>query len=173
MGWIGRRVFVMPAGEVARVAQGLASSGIPFMLAGGWAVDALAGTSRRRHFDLDLLIDPDDQAALGVSLAPFGYHLEVERSPGGWWAPEMAVFRSSDGRALEILLVDARHLEHLARRATDLLGREVRQVMSRGTVGGHDVPCLSAELQLAAHTGYRLDRCQRRDARFLARMARA
>ena len=45
--FIRRKLFSMPKDEAARVVSGLFDDRVPFVLAGGWGVDALTGEFKR------------------------------------------------------------------------------------------------------------------------------
>jgi lincosamide nucleotidyltransferase A/C/D/E len=170
--FIRRKLFSMPKDEAARVVSGLFDDRVPFVLAGGWGVDALTGEFKRQHSDLDVIVAPGALGALVSTLVVLGYVLTEESVEGGWWAPDTSVFRNGRGRRIEALLLTAEQLAPLARRAEAMLGHRVDVTPVTGSVGGVEVSCLSPALQLAAHDGFELNHHQQRDFRLLDALAR-
>lgn len=173
MNHVRRTLFPMTAREATRVLAGLVAAGAPFVLAGGWGVDALASELKRKHSDLDIITAPSDLPMLAPALADLGYAWTPEVCEGGWWAPETTTFRSVSGGRIEVLVLTTKHLELLAQRAEQMLGHSVDSAPVRGRVGDTDVPCLSAELQLAAHDGFAMNRAQRGDFHVIEALVRA
>jgi len=167
-----RKLFPMTTRETRRVLTGLLASRVPFVLAGGWGVDALVTELKRRHSDIDIIATPDELPALVPALAGLGYARSPEICAGGWWAPEKVIFCSAIGYRIEVLVLTTERLDSLARRAEHLLGREVPRTPVRGQVAGLAVSCLSAELQLAAHDGFEMTHDQRQDFRLIENLAR-
>lgn len=163
MNHVRRKLFPMTAREATRVLAGLVAAGAPFVLAGGWGVDALVSELKRKHSDLDIITTPSDLPMLAPALADLGYARTPEVCEGGWWAPETTTFRSVSGGRIEVLVLTTEHLELLAQRAEQMLGHSVDRAPVRGRVGDTEVACLSAELQLAAHDGFAMNRAQRGD----------
>lgn len=170
--FIRRKLFSMPTDEAARVVSGLFDDRVPFVLAGGWGVDALMGEFKRQHSDLDVIVAPGAMGALVSTLVALGYVLTEESVEGGWWAPDTSVFRNGRGRRIEALVLTAEQLAALVRRAETMLGHSVDVTSVTGRVGGVEVPCLSPALQLAAHDGFELNHHQRRDFRLLDALER-
>lgn len=166
------KLFPMHEREVTRVLEGLLDEGVQFVLAGGWGVDALIPELRRRHSDLDIIVVPVDLPAFARTIAAAGYEQTPEVLTGGWWAPDMTVYRNASRGRIEVLLLTPQQLQRLAARAEALLGRAVDRAPARGWVAGVEVPCLSAELQLAAHEGFEMNRDQREDLRAIEALAR-
>jgi lincosamide nucleotidyltransferase A/C/D/E len=140
---------------------------LPFVLAGGWGVDALMGEFKRQHSDLDVIVAPGALGALISTLVVLGYVLTEESVEGGWWAPDTSVFRNGRGRRIEALLLTAEQLAPLVRRAEAMLGHSVDVTPVTGSVGVVEGSCLSPALQLAAHDGFELNHHQQRDLRLL------
>ena len=167
-----RRLFPMSQREATRVLAGLVAAGAPFVLAGGWGVDALVSELKRKHSDLDIITAPSDLPMLAPALADLGYARTPEVCEGGWWAPETTTFRSVSGGRIEVLVLTTEHLELLAQRAEQMMGHSVDRAPVRGRVGDTEVPCLSAELQLAAHDGFAMNRAQRGDCYVIEALVR-
>lgn len=169
---VQRTLFPMPKQEAARVLQGLMRRGVPFVLAGGWAVDALVPGLERRHADLDVIVAPSAVSTLVAVLAEIGYTRTEDFAEGGWWAPVFTVFRDAGGRRIEALPLTQEQLDLLARRAEELLGHGVDGAPVIGLLEGVEVACLPAALQLAAHDGFAMNYVQRKDFRHLDVLAR-
>ncbi len=162
------RRFEMPAPEVLRVLDGLESSGVQARLAGGWGVDALLGRQTRRHRDLDVVIDSDEEGERNA-LARFqglGYSPVAERSPAGQWMPAKVVLRHPSGRTVDLLLA------HPA--ADGLPTADVEtgfaygpDSFTVGVVGDREVSCLSPSMQAMFHDGYEPPEQDRRDMTLL------
>lgn len=137
------------AAEVVVVLDALAAVGCRAWVGGGWGVDALVGRQTRAHRDLDVVADAAAEPAALDALRALGYRVEVD------WRP-VRVELGAPGRGR----VDLHPM------ALDVAGNGVQagpdgtsfvypvQCFVTGTIGGRAVPCLSAERQLAAHTGY-------------------
>lgn len=161
--YVRTKTFPMSEAEARRVLAGVLSAGVPVILAGGWAVSAIAGGRKRRHSDLDIIVAPADLAALESAFGELGYHCSVRDSIGGWWAPDVSVFRTHGGSRVEVLRMSDDHFDRLTAEGETLVGRPITERTTPGVIGGLTVPCLSAELQLAAHHGYENNRNQRAD----------
>ena len=146
-----RRVAGMPAPDVLAALDALTGAGVDVVLAGGWGVDALLGRQTRRHSDVDLVVTPvvAGVEAAAQALAPLGYRVVDDQAEGGAWAPVVVVLRNSTGRTVELLASDRR---------PDAVA---------GTLAGRPVSCLSAQVQLDYHSGYRATREDRRDVAHL------
>ncbi|MDX6198834.1 MAG: lincosamide nucleotidyltransferase [Actinomycetota bacterium] len=160
-------LFGMPAPEVVRLTSALTAAGVAVAVAGGWGVDALLGAGRRRHLDLDLLVEAELMPAALAALAPLGYGVHRADAPGGWWAPVVQVLRNSRSRTVELIVMTPDGWAALATRAAsgDLGPRTVL-----GRLQGRDVSCLAPAWQLAAHAGYPPRRRDRRDLDTLRRL---
>ena len=113
---------------------------------GGWGVDALVGTQQRPHRDLDLILDCGDLENALATLRDLGFE-EWFRNP----APVPFGEHGVEGDV--VVMRDA------AMRVVDLhpmrlagLGTSV----ATGSIDGHEVDCVSASLQVEAHTGNRI-----------------
>jgi lincosamide nucleotidyltransferase A/C/D/E len=149
------RITYMPDSRVLTVMDAIAAAGPPCWVAGGWGIDALLGQQTRRHYDLDLVISdtPDDVERMGRVLARAGFRPGVRESNPGLLMPVRHCWQDDQGATVEVMPV-ALHEPPFsaAARAAPHLPRE--QPFTRGVIGGREVPCLSASLQLALHEGY-------------------
>lgn len=166
-GYVRTKLFPMTEPEAHRILSGLLTAGAPFMLGGGWGVSAVTGGHQRRHSDLDLIVPAADFPELESALDGLGYHCTVREGTGGWWAPDVSVFRTAVGDRVEILRMSDDHFAKLTAEAESLLGRPVHERTAPGVLNELTVPCLSVELQLAAHHGYKNTRDQSGDLALL------
>ncbi len=163
------RVFRIELRDVLTVAEQLDRAGLVWMLVGGWGIDALLGRQTRRHEDLDVAVEwADDGERRAIeALAGLGYSVTAPRSPGSEQFPARAVLRRADGRTVDLLVVTA--LDAPQRPHAQEAAYVPHADRATGHLGGHEVPCLSAARQVAAHEGYRLYAAQRRDLAALSR----
>jgi lincosamide nucleotidyltransferase A/C/D/E len=137
----GRVQVPVDAADVVAIVTALGAAGAEVWLAGGWGVDALLGEVTRSHTDVDLAVmTAAARVSAGAALVARGDVAERELV-GGVWMPTRALFRSVTGQTIELVELTA----HLP---------EVASLHATGIVDGVHVPCLSAELQVAFHTGY-------------------
>jgi lincosamide nucleotidyltransferase A/C/D/E len=139
------RITFMPAAQVLAVLDLVAEAGVPAWVAGGWGVDALAGRQTRRHYDLDLVIgDADeDYRKVAAALSGAGFRHTMHKEIPGLPMPVIQLWQHDDGYSVEVLPVALADPPFGAHDAT-------------GTIGGRRVLCLSAQTQLALHSGYEL-----------------
>jgi len=135
--------------DVLAVTQPLAAAGLRHWVAGGWGVDALIGRQTRPHRDLDLAVDAASLDETRRLLAPLGYRAETDWLPirvelaadRERWVDLHPVVFGADGQGRQAG-PDGTHFAYPAR---DLV---------TGSLDGHRLPCLSARLQIAFHSGY-------------------
>jgi lincosamide nucleotidyltransferase A/C/D/E len=137
------RITYMPQSRVLALMDDAADAGPRCWIAGGWGIDALLGRQTRRHYDLDLVISdtPDDKERIGQVLTRARFRPDVTQFNPGQPMPTCHVWRDDWGCTVEVLPV-----------ALD--GPPFDQPFAHGTIGGQEVPCLSASLQFALHEGY-------------------
>lgn len=136
----------MPVSTSLLVLGTLNRAGVGTVVMGGWGVDALVGEQQRPHRDLDLILDHSDLDTALITLRRLGFE-EWFRNP----APLPFVEHGKQGDV--IVMRDA------AMRVVDLhpmcltgLGTSV----ATGSIDGREVKCVSASLQIEAHTGNRI-----------------
>lgn len=136
----------MPIATARLVLGTLGGAGVRTVIMGGWGVDALVGEQQRPHRDLDLILDHDDLENALATLRGLGF-AEWFRNP----AP--APFGEHGIEGDVVVMRDA------AMRVVDLhpmclaaLGTSV----ATGSIDGREVKCVSASLQVEAHTGNRI-----------------
>lgn len=146
--------------DVLAVVDAIDAAAVPYCLAGGWGVDALAGRQSRSHDDLDVVIDnydEDVQRAIDA-LAPLGFRLVASHERRAWM-PKNTVLEDDTGRRVDL---DSLNWDLLAREfgapGADATARKTfeHRVFGEGAVEGRRVPCLSADVQLLYHTHFEL-----------------
>ncbi len=155
--------MMMEAAEVINIGRALAAANIPFWLDGGWGVDALTGRQTRAHNDLDLIVPSDRVLAVSLALAPLGYDLETNESPTRIVLTRAAAHQID----IHLLVLDDRGggVQPLPDGSVWCCPPE--WLSEFGVIAGQEVPCLSAEGQRSAHTGYALDDKDRHDLSLL------
>jgi lincosamide nucleotidyltransferase A/C/D/E len=154
----------MSVADVGAVLDCLDRAHIDAWLDGGWGVDALLGRQTRSHNDLDLLVRTVDVARIQESLGNLGFR----RVEGG--SDFNFVLRDAQGHEVDV---------HAVRFDDDGLGiyRMENGVDwmfpaggfdGRGSVGGRDVECLTAHVQMLTHSqGYEPSETDFHDMRLL------
>jgi len=136
----------MPRANVLRVLQALDGAGVELVVMGGWGIDALVGEERRLHRDLDLIVDHGSLDTALARLRELGFE-EWFRNP----SPVPFVEHGIEGDI--VVMRDA------AMRVVDIHPmclRELGASAAEGTIGSHRISCVSAKLQVKAHTGNRI-----------------
>lgn len=128
------------------------SLGVDVWIDGGWGVDALLGRQSRPHADLDIMVQWKHLDALVTALRDKGFS-DVHTDDHSAWN---FVLGDQSGR-----LIDFHVFAFDGDRA--LYGRTEKPVVLRssvysgtGSIGGRLVKCMTAEFQVASHSGYRL-----------------
>lgn len=136
----------MPRSDVLRILHELDLAGIEPVLMGGWGIDALVGEEQRLHRDLDLILDCDELDKALSRLRLLGFE-EWFRNP----SPVPFGEHGIEGEA--IVMRDA------AMRVVDLHPMSLDDsgpTPAVGSIGDRPVVCVSAKLQVKAHTGNRI-----------------
>ena len=188
MRWAALEPAVRPSGavrsravrdvDVIELCRELTTSDVTFWLVGGWGVDALLGRQTRAHHDLDLLVEVRSLQRFLRRLEALGFTLAHVWSEARWmhddaWGdaaplPSAFVHRHPDGREVDT------HVLRLADGVVDVLWRSplpfpVEALGGRGVIAGQPVPCISADMQRLAHTGYELPPAHVEDLEQLSR----
>lgn len=145
----GRQVSATTARAVV---DALEAAGLPYLLIGGWGVDALLGRQTRPHLDLDVVVDgsaPDlrarvDAALGGGGLHPTGEETSIPPLPTVW------VYADGHGATVDVLPAD------LSAGPFDVAG-------VTGEIDGRPVACVSADVQRRLRAGYKHRRTDRDD----------
>ena len=155
---------MMPAADVLRLLDTLASAGIPVWLDGGWGVDALLREQTRDHDDLDLVIALDDAGRAQDALDTLGFALSEDERPTRF------VLRDASDRRIDFHTVVFDTQGGGIQTLQD--GRAYRYppegFTGRGAIARQPVACLTPEVQLECHTGYEPDDTDRHDVLLLA-----
>jgi lincosamide nucleotidyltransferase A/C/D/E len=168
--WRGRTMALyvcrqpgMSAADVHEVLDAL--EGLRLWLDGGWGIDALLGRQTRPHRDLDFALDERDLASAESRLRELGYE-EVEE---GWVGrPTRIAFTDGRGRWLDVHPLRFDDAGDGWQTLPDgSLGAYPGAELVAGTVGGREVPCISAALQVRHHRGYTLAAHDRADLALL------
>jgi lincosamide nucleotidyltransferase A/C/D/E len=135
----------MPAARVLETLKALDSAGVGTLVMGGWGIAALVGKQQRTHRDLDLIVDHREIDAALDTLRALGYEEWYRNSSpaplGDVELPgEGVVVRDGGLRAVDV------HPVALA---------EAKLGVVHGVIGSTRVLCISAEMQIRAHRGYR------------------
>jgi lincosamide nucleotidyltransferase A/C/D/E len=168
----------MLATDVISLYRALVAAEAPVWVMGGWGVDALLGRQTRPHHDLDVLIEISDLERLRLCLIDLGFALKYTWDDEVMWVredtwsspleqPTAFVYGHADSREVDV---------HAVRRSQDgtveMLWRvpyafTADGLSATGVVDGHEIRCLSRELQKQAHTGYELPAQHLQDLRLL------
>jgi lincosamide nucleotidyltransferase A/C/D/E len=136
----------MPRTNVLRILRELDDAEVEPIVMGGWGIDALVGEEQRLHRDLDLIVDHGSLDTVLARLDELGFE-EWFRNP----SPVPFAEHGIEGDV--VVMRDA------AMRVVDIHPmclRELGASAAEGTIGGHRVSCVSAKLQVKAHTGNRI-----------------
>ena len=163
------------AEDTIDIYQRLLDNKIRVWLTGGWGIDALLEGQTRRHKDMDILILVDEVVPTRDLLGREGYGLKELWSENAWVAdsegreiPTALVLRDAEGREVDV------HAMALDRQGNGIpawtseglmLSRE--DLGGEGLIAGVRVRCLSAEMQVRAHSGYDLPPYQVQDMEML------
>lgn len=159
-GRLGRvlRAFVLtPFDEdsVIEVLVALERAQVITHVAGGWGVDALLGTKRREHSDLDLVVDQRAEIVEMAkrSLASVGYKGAREYWVEGTQMPRRIVLRDRNGRTIDLhpVQIDAGAEDSPASTVDVRIVRWNRDAFTVGSIGSRPVSCLSASVQLSVY----------------------
>jgi len=141
----------MPASVVVQIVQLLRDHQLRFWIDGGWGVDALVGRMTRPHEDVDLVVELMALPRVLGALGSVGYAVSEDH------APVRVVCRDPHGRQIDLhpVTFDDEGTGWQTGAGPD--GSDCAyppQGFSEGRIGDCVVPCLSAEIQLAHHSGY-------------------
>ncbi|HEY5639406.1 MAG TPA: amino acid transporter [Dehalococcoidia bacterium] len=155
---------MMTSEDVLAVMDALSAAGCRTWLDGGWAVVAIIGDETREHDDLDLVGELGAVEVAGRALEPLGYRLETDERP------VRVVFAGAGGRSVDFhtVVFDEEGGGVQPQPSGGTFRYPPEGFESKGVVGGRLLPCLSAEVQLACHTGYEPGSNDRHDVALLA-----
>jgi lincosamide nucleotidyltransferase A/C/D/E len=163
---IETRLRAMRTSEVLAVLRLLEEAGIPAWIGGGWCVDALARESRRPHRDLDLVIstEHEDRALRAFERAGYGIRARQAVCP---WIPVRLWLQDPSRRFVDLkpgAFPFSKAAPPGAERLLEQIAMNPSAAFATGVLGGQPVPCLSAEVQLAAYNGFPQLDTHRQDA---------
>lgn len=156
----------MQPDEVLEVIGALTNQELAVWIDGGWGVDALLGEVSRQHEDVDLVVELGALPRIFECLATLGFLVTEDH------APVRVVLHSIDSRQIDL---------HPVTFDQDGTGWQIgagpdgadcpypQSGFGLGTITGIEVPCLTADLQLAHHCGYEP---RERDRLDMARLAK-
>jgi lincosamide nucleotidyltransferase A/C/D/E len=158
----------MTAGDVVDIVRLLQGAEVQVWVAGGWGVDALVGRRTRRHEDVDLLVPREQSAAALEALSARGFAPVRSSVVPAALLPERVILADPRGRTVDLHPVDLAPwlTETVAARLPDAPDPG-GAAFAEGSLDGAPVPCLSRELQLAAHEGYEQRAVDARDVALL------
>lgn len=158
---------MMTASDVHEVVSRLKAAGIVFWLDGGWGVDALVGYETRDHDDLDVVVSREKLDEARVALAPLGFAHSPNAEPG---LPARFVVRAPHGRQVDFhaVVFDEHGHGHQELGDGSWCLYPAGGLTAFGTVAGHRVPCVTAELQVRHHLGFEPSNRDRADMQALA-----
>ena len=142
---------MMEAQDVLDVLALLDEERVTAVLDGGWGIDALLGAQHRDHDDLDLVVLLSELDTVLDTLGSVGFAIETDERPTRIALADRA------GRAIDLHLTRVDGDGDFWQAAARPDGTDARYRASQltsGWVGGHQVRCISADLQVAHHTGY-------------------
>lgn len=132
------------AGAIA-ILDRLDEAGIWYRVDGGWGIDALLADETRAHDDLDLVIQRSDCETVAATLP------ELERIAHEWWPARFVLHRDEIQVDCHPLVFDGRGdgWQELPDGSRSRYAGD--ELDARGRIGGCEVMCISAELQLRHH----------------------
>jgi lincosamide nucleotidyltransferase A/C/D/E len=139
----------MSSERVLMLLDVLCSAGVEAVLDGGWGVDALLGRQMREHEDLDLVVALADVQKIQAALRPVGFAMHEDHLPVRF------VLRSQAGEQIDVHTVTFDEQGGgLQPQPGGGVFRYPPEGFVRGRVGGREVRCISAEVQVLCHAGY-------------------
>jgi lincosamide nucleotidyltransferase A/C/D/E len=157
----------MDAAEVLRVLEVFERAGIRYGLTGGWGIDALIGTQRRPHRDIDLGIPTEQVEAAIAVLGPLGYRLALDQRPA------RLELEAPAGRVdLHPIRFDATGAGVQQGFGGAVYEYPVGSLEAVGWIAGVRVRCATPDLQRRFHEGYELTDRDRDDLAALASVPR-
>jgi lincosamide nucleotidyltransferase A/C/D/E len=158
---------MLDADDVLGILDQLDGAGLVVWLDGGWGVDALLRRHSRPHRDLDLVVARDGCAVAGAALAAAGFRHDLTARPG---LPARLLLVDAGGRQVDLhpVVFDRHGNGWQALEAGGWGVYPADGLTGVGIVGGRQVRCVTAELQVRHHLGYPLGAGDRHDLRLLA-----
>ena len=139
----------MTASQVLQILQTLKDVQARVWLAGGWGIDALIGEQTRKHNDVDIAFNVQDEEKIINAFYQQGYFI-VENA-----RPTRFVLRKTDGAEIDMhpVVFDASgNGKQLVPGDAPFL--YAKDAFVQGKIDGQGVPCLGVSQQVVFHTGY-------------------
>jgi lincosamide nucleotidyltransferase A/C/D/E len=155
---------MMRSDDVLAILARLDAKGLGWWVAGGWAVDALAGEETRPHEDLDLVVLNGELAKIESVLAGMGFTRADESE-----LPAFLILRDESGHQVDLYLVDLDRSgdawQCFSQGKRDYFAQA--DLAAVGRLQTRDVRCLSAEALFRQFLGYRWAETARHDLQLL------
>ena len=155
---------MMLARDVLHVVASLRAAGVGVWLDGGWGVDALVGEQTREHDDLDCVIALSDARLARDALETIGFAVAHDELPTRF------VVRDAADRHVDFHTVTFDAAGGATQQLQDgsLVPYPREGFSGAGEIGGVEVACLTAAVQVLHHVGYDPDEKDHHDMRLLA-----
>jgi lincosamide nucleotidyltransferase A/C/D/E len=156
----------MDARTVQVALMHLGTAGIPVWVDGGWGVDALLGCQTREHDDLDLVVDQSQCDRLLTVMNGIGFHHDTDAAPG--LPARLVLCQDSHSIDFHPVIFDnhGNGWQELGGRAWGLY--PAGGLRGIGHIEQRTTPCITAELQVRHHLGYKPQDKDLHDVRALA-----
>lgn len=149
----------MTATDVIGFVQLCEENDIEVCIDGGWGVDALLGEQTRKHGDLDIALPHTYVPKLRELLEAQGYR-DVPRNDS---SDHNFVLGDDKGHQIDF------HSYTFDENGNNIFGvaYEPRHLTGTGTINGHPVKCIPADVMIEFHSGYELDEDDYHDVKAL------
>jgi lincosamide nucleotidyltransferase A/C/D/E len=140
------------ADELVRLLDALGAAGVQVWVDGGWGVDALLGKQRRSHDDLDVVVEISDVGRLQDVLKRQGYTFQSREAPLSFELVD------PEGRQVDVHPVTFdEHGDGIYQMDNGKTWTYSAEGLAGiGHIAGRQVRCLTPELQMRVHAGYKL-----------------
>ena len=135
-------------------------NGIDIWLDGGWGVDALLGTQKRVHNDIDLFVEKINSKKFIDIIKEKGFS-EIEEA---YTTASHTVWKDTKGRIIDLHIFEFNEQGNLVFEGETYSGDVFSGI---GKISNKVVKCISAENQVLFHLGYEHDENDVHDVRLL------
>ena len=139
----------MTARQVLQILQIFKYIHAQVWLAGGWGIDALIGQQTRKHNDVDIAFNAQDEERIIETFYQLGYSIVEDARPTRF------VLRKMDGTEIDmhpVVFDDSGVGKQLVPGGEPFL--YPKYAFAQGIIDEQKVPCLSVNQQVVFHTGY-------------------
>ncbi len=139
----------MLASQVLQILQIFKNIQAQTWIVGGWGVDALIGKQTRRHNDVDIAFDAQDEEKIIQTFYQLGYSIVEDARPTRF------VLKKTDGTEIDmhpIVFDDSGVGKQLVPGGEPFL--YPKDAFAQGIIDGQKVPCLTVNQQVVFHAGY-------------------